>query len=376
MVYKYLYIDDTSDKIEQGTINGLQDGNELEIQFKFPNNWDDQMAELVKTLPNYHGLILDLKLNVKPYAEDKYANYRGSTVAQELRTLVKENGPLKKDFPIVLISADEAMDKSLDQTSLDLFDECISKNIIGSRLPYSMFKDRLKWLAEGYLYLNACDKNLAAILKVPDALTLDLRFIDKFNYIINKQVIHVIARFLLKEVIKKPTFLINEDYLAARLGIDKSSEDWKPFLEKHLASCKYLGAFSSNYTRWWMPLVESFWKTEISPDLNFRNTESAKKIELIIEKTGFQNLIPIKKQEKSRSNSFWVVCKATKVPIDTIDGFLVSGQDHNFPWQEPEYISVQEALRPTQHFTVSAIEKPRLQILKDFLEQNEQRVKK
>lgn len=380
MAYKYIYIDDTRDAIEQGTINALQDGKEIEITFKSPNDWEAQMIDLKNILPNFQGIILDLRLNDIPYEVNKYAQYRGSTVAQELRTLAKEN-KFQNDFPIILISADNNLHKSLDPTSLDLFDFCVSKNRLEQTngISYLAFRNELKWLADGYSILNKLEKSIQTILNIENSNFIDIRFVDEFNNLMDKPV-HIIARFLNKEVIKKKTFLIDESYLAARLGIDIiGSKDWKSFIEKYLTDSLYKGAFSNYHSRWWMNGIETFWEKTISEEYNLRNLSATKRVEFIIKKTGFKNLTPIKKQPKSKSDSFWVICKATGVAIDTIDGFIVANQDHLFPWQEKEYVCIDEALRPKRIDLwkgVSSLEKNRLQLLKDYFDENETRARK
>lgn len=376
MAYKYLYIDDTKNAIEQGTINALQDGGEIEITFKKPNDWEIQILDLIKDLPNFNGIILDLRLNDTAYEENKFAQYRGSTVAQELRTLSKEN-KFEKDFPIILISANDNLHKSLDVTSLDLFDFCVSKNELEqlNGLSYHSFRNELKWLADGYEYLNTIERNVCKILNISSSDFIDIRFIDDFKSLLDKPV-HVIARFLTKQVIKKPSFLINESYLAARMGIDISaSGDWLSLLDK-LKDCQYTGAFSNYHKRWWMNGIENYWIENISQEFSLRNISAKKRVELLIESTGFAKLVAMPKQSKSKSESFWVICKASGVAIDTIDGFTIAGHDDNYPWQEPVYISIDEALRPTRPNlwkSISSMEKPRLQNLKTFFESDGKR---
>ena len=380
MPYRYIYIDDTKDEVEKGTINGLQDGNEIEIEFKKPGDWEEQIKEITESLPKYNGIILDLRLSDNPYEDHKFAQYRGSTVAQELRTLAKEN-TFKNDFPIVLISANDNIEKSLDQTSLDLFDYCVNKNRLEQAhgLTYAEFRIKLKWLADGYSYLNKSEKTIESILKIDNPPSiLDSRFLDEFNKIIDNPV-HIIARFLTKQVIGRPTFLINENYLSARLGIDKASDDWNNLLEKFLIKYEYRGAFSDYYKRWWMQGVQSFWDENISAEHSLRNLAADKRASLISEKTGLSKLVPIKRQEKSKSDCFWTVCKVTHVAIDTIDGFVIANQDDLFPWQEKEYVSLSEALRPTNTLIwkgVATLEKNRLQKLKDLYGKAEQRKRK
>lgn len=377
MLYKYLYIDDTNNNIEQGTINALQDGNEIEITFRKPNDWETQLLELKVLLPSKNGIILDLRLNDVPYKDNMYAQYRGSTVAQELRTLAKE-GEFKMDFPIILISANENLQKSLDQSSLDLFDFCVSKNKLEqiNGITYSEFRKKLKWLADGYDYLNKSERTINEMLNLKNSDFLDIRFIETFSTLIDKPV-HTISKFLISELIFRPGILINENYLSARFGVNiKASEDWPNLLSEYLSGALYSGAFFNYYPRWWMKEVELFWQNKISGELNLRTLSATQRVELLIDKTGLRNLEPLSKQGKSKSDSFWIVCKGTGVAIDTIDGFIITGQDDRHPWQEAEYISLDEALRPKHQEVwknISSIEKPRLQKLKELLERSEQR---
>lgn len=383
MQYEYIYIDDTFDQLELGTINGIEHGNLIKVNFFKPNKWENLIEDLIKLFPKNQGIILDLRLNDKPYgkdqnAKDQYAQYRGSTVAQELRTLAKE-GVIKKDFPIILVSANDKLEESLDETSIDLFDAVISKNELGSQhgISYLDFKQLLIALSLGYLSLNEKDKKIELILNIEQLNILDTRFLNEFNKILINPV-HVIVRFLKRTVLSKPSFLINEELLAARLGVSLKSEDWHNLKDNILSPFKYSGVFSDYYTRWWMPLIEEWWENSISKEENLRNLTAERRIFLLKKHLNLQNLIPCLKSEKSTSDSFWVVCKATKIPIDTIDGFLITNQDTLYPWQEKEYICIEEALRPTKidcWKDVATIEKNRLQKLKDLYGRSEQRIR-
>ncbi|SFT46203.1 hypothetical protein SAMN05421857_1158 [Chryseobacterium formosense] len=374
-MYKYLYIDDTRERLEEGMINALQDNSNIEITFRGPSDWETIIEYLKTELPKHNGIILDLRLNDIAYAKGKYAQYKGSTVAQELRSLTKEG--LLNDFPMILFSGTDKLDHYLDPTSKDLFDKIVDKTKIEQPgyFNYEDFKIKLKWLADGYSFLNDLkNRSVEHIFKMDDLTFFDPRFIDHFNSLLTKP-IHIVAHFIIKEVIGKPCFLIDENYLSARMGIDKQSEDWSAFLEK-ISGCKYTGAFSNYFDRWWMPAINKFWQTEISTEQSLRTLGSPKRIELLIEKTGLQNLNPLSKTKNAKSESFWVSCKATGISIDTVDGFILAGQENRHPWQEPEYISSDEALRPTKDYSVSITERPRLEKLKNLLEKNEQRIRK
>lgn len=367
MAYKYIYVDDLQDGNQKGIINGIQSGGKIEIEFRQPKEWDELIEELLDLIPNYDGLILDLRLNDNPNNEGYTAQFRGSTLAQELRTLVKETS-IKKDFPILLITANENIDISLDETGKDLFDAVINKSTLDVE-EYGILRKRLISLAKGYGFLNNNENKIETILQISNSSILDGRFIETVSRILEAgHPKHIIARFILKEVLEKPSFLIDENFLSARLGVDITSEKWTELKSGVLKECLYEGVFSDYYIRWWMPLVEEWWKNEITDEVLLRSSTSALRVDLLNEKLEL-NLDPIQKLKESKSSSFWTICKATKKAIDNIDGFLITNQDDIFPWQEKEYVSISEALRPTLLDVwkgVSSSEKNRLQLLKDY----------
>lgn len=375
MVYKFLYVDDTRNQLEQGMINALQINGDIEITFKGPKDWEDLITFLKKEVPRHHGVILDLRLDDFQFEPGKSASYKGSTVAQELRNLSKE-GKLS-DFPIILFSGTDKIDQYLDPTSRDLFDEIVDKTKIEQPdyLNYAQFRCVLKWLADGYLKLKSIDNlEIKSVLDIADHRILDSRFVDYLISLKGKP-IHTFVQFFIKEVLVKPSFLIDEELLAVRLGVDRSSPDWS-VLKEQLKPCKYTGCFSSNVEYWWMPKISMFWEEYVSRELVLRNTSTVKRVNAIKEYTGLQNLMHLEKSSRSKSDSLWTVCKATRAPIDTVDGFVISGQDNKFPWQEVEYISIGEALRPTKSYKISSLEKGRLGNLKSILEKNERRIRK
>ena len=375
-MYKYVYIDDTQDQIEIGTINGIKQGGKIDVTFIKPGLWEQKITELTELLKTSQGLIVDLRLNDLPYDDNNRAQYRGSTIAQELRTLVKEKTII--DIPIFLISADEKLDESLDKTSLDLFDGVISKNTIGNTgISFADFIKMLCAYAEAYLFIEG-HKDITQLLKLDDTKLLDTRFIDEFQKAVQYPN-HVVIRFIGKEFIQKTTVLVSEDILAARLGIDKSSEDWVLLKEEFLKPFFYTGILSEFYERWWWPQIEDWWYTKISQETTIRTLSATERIELLKTLKKGLRLKPASMSEKSKSDKYWTICKAQKFPIDTIDGFLIAGQDNNFPWQEKEYVSNDEALRPQDNDawkSVATIEKNRLQSMKDFYGKKEQRVRR
>lgn len=382
MPYKYLYIDDVKDGNEVGVINGLKKGGHLEVDFMQPKQWDVMFKKEVDGKPNaeylpnnlesYDGLILDLRLYDNANSDGYTATYRGSTVAQELRTLVKEK-TISKDIPIVLITANENIDTSLDETGKDLFDTIVKRSNIGN---YDNFRNKLISLSKGYISLNSEEKIVKNFLAYENIQNIDFRFVQYLNEI-KDQPAHVIARFLTKNVLEKPSFLIDEYYLSSRLGVSIESDDWQKFKEEFLDIFKYRGAFSDFYERWWMNDIENWWDDRFKENC-LRTMTSKERVGLLIETLNLK-LLPIEKTHRSSSEKFWTVCKVTKRAIDNVDGFIIANQEDNFPWQEKEYISRDEALRPTNKDMwkdIAMIDKERLNKLKSLLEIEEQREKK
>lgn len=373
MAYKYIYIDDLFGKIEQGTINGLKYGDKLIVEHYLPNTWEALIDDLTIKMPEADGLLLDLRLEMFAFNDaGEKAKYKGSTLAQELRTLVKE-GKIKNDFPIVLISGDAVIEQSLDKTSHDLFEAVIEKERLGNQITYQELRDKLFCFSKAYKELNSiAEKNIETVLHINDEF-LDIRFQNTFANI-KENPNHIISRFILKQVVERPSFLVDEYILAARLGVDIKSEKWSVLSTEILSAFIYSGIFSDYYKRWYMPIIEEWWEKEIGGEIVLRSSTAEKRVELLNSKLNL-DLIPILKDEDSKSSSFWTICIQTKKPIDTIDGFLIENQDDSFPWQEKKYICLEEALREL-NYRVAPIEKNRLQILKEHYEKRQERIKK
>lgn len=376
--YNYIYIDDALEDGEKGTINGIQGDGDIKITFKEPNEWKILIDDLRSNMQKYDGLILDLRLNDNPNKDGLYAPYRGSAVAQELRTLAKEN-VFKKDFPIILISGNNKIEESLDTTSIDLFDVILNKNTIedSTGYTYDEIKQLLRVLSEGYNFLSNDKKSVKSILDTEEIDDLDRRFIDQLESILNKPN-HIIAQFIIKKLLSRKTFLIDEKVLAARLGVDTASLDWDK-LKHTLEPYMFTGLFSGFYKRWWMNKINVWWQKEISNEVPLRSSSGEQRVETLQKALNLKNLNPAQKTARSKSSNFWTVCIGSDKPIDTVDGLVIQGQNNLFPWQEKDYISIDEALRPSNKDVwkdVDSLEKNRLEKLKEIYGKTEQRIRR
>lgn len=379
MKYNFIYVDDPLDGNEIGVKNGLENGSQIEIKFIQTSDWESIIDNLTELMPSFNGIILDLKLNENPY--DKVGNkakYKGTTVALELRSRIKDR-ILIKDFPIILLTASPNINLLLDENEKNIFDAIIRRTDlqVDGENSYTDLISRLVDLAKGYEILNTDDLTLNQLLGEFNSDLIDIRFVEQITQLVkssNKNS-HKLAKFIINNVLEKPSFLIDESMLSAKLGVSKDSKDWDKLKSDILSPFIYKGVFSCYYKRWWWPLIENWWEEKIDKKINIRNISSTQRAELIA--SVYQiTLLPIEKLDKSKSNAFWTVCKGTKKAIDTVDGFLISNQDDLYPWQEKEYVSINEALRPTNidvWKSVATIEKPRLSNLEDFYTKLEKR---
>ena len=144
--------------------------------------------------------------------------------------------------------------------------------------------------------ISSINSSLAIINEVLqiDEMILDSRFVGEYNK--NKECpVHIQSRFLITEFLTKQGLVIDEDVLAARLGIDKSNSDDWPNLLKRLSEAKYQGVFCNGWPRWWMQLVEQWWTETIKAETFLRSTPAAERVEKIKEVTELPGLVAAKK---------------------------------------------------------------------------------
>lgn len=335
----YLYIDD--DKVEDSRekVQGFEQSGLKVATNQHKGTWENQLKFIKNKESTLDGLILDLRLDDFPNEEGERADFRGTSLAQEIRTRQKEGG--FKSFPIVLFSGNEKLERSLESSGKDLFDMCIDKGKVDGRT-FDTLSPRLSSLASGYRMLSST-KETSDILSI-DVNIVDERFISQLEELYSEPV-HVIARFLLNELIGKQGLMLNEQILAARLGIDiAKSQDWGKVLES-LSQAKYSGIFSSGWHRWWMVKVDEWWRSVLQSNKYLRSTPAKERVEIIKSTLGVSDLHAAEKIPKADSEEYWTICLGYDCPLDPIDGMMIDGQENLYPWQDAEYVSIEAALR-------------------------------
>lgn len=345
MAYKYLYIDDNIRENANGIITGLEQNDLLEIDFENPKGtWEHERKMILSSeFKKYDGLILDLNLEEMPNEEQIYSMYKGSSLAQEIRNLSKASEI--KEIPIILLSATTNLEKYFDKTNEDLFDLIISREKLSE--VFITTRQKMVSLCEGYKLIEKCkpDFNFSDLFSHEMSLE-DIRFVGEIKSVFEYP-IHTVSNFIIKNLLERSGILISEEILATRLGIDiKNSGDWKMILAK-LKDCQYEGVYSKGWIRWWMNSIDIWWDINIGVERSLRSIKANDKVEILKNKYQTSKLVSLNKTDKSKSENFWTNCVGSGVPIDPIDGLLIANQDNFFPWQDRCYISINEALKPT-----------------------------
>ena len=374
---KYLYLDDAEvHQLEPFTepINRLE--NSLSISLRKPKKFDAQVEDL-RTFPqDFDGLILDLLLHQMPNEQGEKANYRGTTLAQHLRTLGTE-GTLK-EFPIVLWSdADKlAAAYNSDASAHDLFDMTYKKEELVDQGSTIRVVGQLESLVTGYTNIKrirANNERLHKFLGLESAETLDPRIDEFFGTQVKRPPVHEYARFILKALLLIPGALIEESFLAARLGVDaEASDDWEE-LKKLLAPREYKGVFKKGWPRWWAADIEVWWRSLAEDMPILRSALASERVRLLKEKTGLQALSPARPVGESYSTAYWTVCQATQKPLDPRDGLIVD-KPYAKLWQDKLYVSLEAELdgeRKLKGLKLDPLDKGRLPRLKARLERRE-----
>ena len=373
MAIKYYYIDDDPQSTIIETAKGLSIHPErLEISAFQHKNWDEQINFIIDNQDSIDGLLLDWSLSNKN-EEGINANYNVEALAQQLRRYIIDTDKIKKDFPIVICSADYRFKEIFCQeiTGHDLFDMVFEKDDFDSQ--QELIISQLEDLAISYKIISN-DKSAKGIFRLDNLELLDYRILDYVETQV-KQPTHEIARFLLTKVINTSGVLIDNYLLASRLGIDivdtEDLTEWDKLL-KILDKVRYEGVFSMGWSRWWMRKLNDFWEENFNCSIGSLSGE--KKVELLNQKFELK-LVPAVIRDKSTNSDFWVVCKKTKYPLSIDDAILSTTDVNKSSWEEDEYFSIDSALVEDIK-NIHVLEKERVKKLKELytkVRQNERK---
>ncbi len=340
MQYKYLYIDDIkADKTENSidTPISLARGlsvDDIEIEYKHVFEFENDNF-IKKYLSNYDGLLLDLRLDEYKDDDGKHSEFTATEFAQHIRTLVTKQ-ELDKDLPIVLFSTDEKLQQvyATDLSSHNLFDRYLTK----VNTPDNASK-KLYSLAKGYVEIEESKHDIAKLMGLENLFDIDSRIFSRFSENGKQIPAHEYAQVILKDLIYVTGSLINDDVLAARLGIDKTkSADWNK-VKEFFENAKYKGVFADGWNRWWMFEIDNLFESTMGTYLSY--LDASQRVELLKEKLVLSELAVAEPIKLNTSTRYTTICKAFERPLDEMEGFRIYSSKEPKQWQEYEYASLE-----------------------------------
>ncbi len=364
MPTEYLCLDDENTDRMQPLIDTLNSQSpDLNVTLERPREFADEIGSFRHRIPD--GLILDLWLDEFPANPGEFIEYKAGSLAQELRTRMAERQ--FDSFPIVLWSINRKLEQSFeyDDAAKDLFDLVYLKSEVTSH-PKRMASELVS-LATGYQQISKVRHSPKGAWYVMLGLSEDSSLLihPRLQEVLagGRFPVHHYAQYILKEVVLAPGLLISEEVLAARLGVDReNSPDWSALLAQIAETCRYTGAFSDAWQRWWALLVERWWRDLPNNPGALRGTNAADRVKFLKQATKLRRLEAATPIDSGYSSNFWSTCLALRQPLDPVDGILADVPETK-PWQEPRYLSLKSVLdRRAAHrgFKIHPLERERI----------------
>jgi hypothetical protein len=346
----FLCIDDQQDNTPEDFIRVLESYADLKITRNLPTEIGPQIDSILAASANTEnfGLLVDLRLDMEAGPDQIRVPYRGTTLAQELRTRLAEEAGYNS-FPIILWSINTKFAKSFqrDDTSHDLFDAIYGKDEEINDCP-DLVARQMCSLAKGYSRINLAQANNSLNSSLLGLRTDQIgpttsAFIDHFEFIIQNRAKHDVALHLMSDLIKPAGLLVTEKLLAARFGVDiqECVDDWET-LKTRLVATSYTGPFSDAWPRWWWFAAEAWWDSLPDRPANLRRIGAVDRVKFLNEKLGLK-LVDAKPMQAGYSTKFFTLCVATGSPIDPADA-LRAATPMIKPWEDTSFVSIYAAL--------------------------------
>jgi len=362
MPINYVCLDDEANKVKPIVQLLEQASPDLKIDVRTPVQFDEEIRQISKL--KFDGLLLDLRLDRAADDDGVRVNYRALSLAQELRTRMTESEITP--FPILLWSVDDNFKVSYDkdETSHDLFDRQYYKASITDNK--ALIAREMIALAKGYKTISGLKSKTVKsiytrIIDLPDAFDiLDARIAGDIAE--NRSYpAHVFARSVLRNLILGSGPLIDEQLLAARLGVDiGKSPDWTKLKAKFAAPAAYTGVFSEAWPRWWMFALSSAW-SKIHPTAALQRLEAEERVQILRKALRLPQLAAADPLVEGYDRRYWYVCKLLHAPISPTDAVQLSVDRRE--WQDGIYGSLKailERMHKSNGYEIHPFERARI----------------
>lgn len=367
----YFLLDDNTIEKSNSILRKINLSDHFNITPVQLTSWEKDILIVEDLFSKANGIILDWRLYEGH--QPSGITYSAESLAQHIRFLVNDR-QLKRDVPVVLCSANQDFTSfyERDGTGHDLFLKVYKKDDFSGDNENVI--EELISLSDAFQLVQEGKYNITNLFQAPQQIHIDSRLEEELRSLIKNNIPHNLVKFILDEVILAPGVLIEEDTLAARLGISKSeSSDWAILRDNILKPVfAYKGVLSKGWQRYWAEGFINWWKTTIQ-EKHPQYFSAGERVEMLKNKTRLSNLVAAKKLPFCLSDEFWAICEATRQPIDPSDGLRIQSNTLR-AWQEERYLSLFSILeRKNKGFKLNPIEKDRLEYLKKLAKENGQK---
>lgn len=335
---RYLYIDDEKESSVSSLADGLSDSGLIQVE-RMPISSQMSFVSLYSQISQnlndkgYDGILLDMCLNG---GGENQLQYSASPLAQQLRTMMSQGET--REAAIILCSTDEKMRQSYyqDKASHDLYDYRFTKEDI-AKSPF--IAQKMAAIGKAYTILREKkDLTVYDIIDHEKTSLLDDRVFSRFENMPFSA--YDIVDYLIKQIFRYSGVLINDDYLAARLGIDiekTPKEAWNLIREICEKEFGYKGILSDGWKRYWTDGMYTFFKKNDVMLATLPSEERVKNVERITGVSGVVAASPIK---FCTSTYFDAICEVLKKPIFSRECYELFCPAELRPWQDKRYVSL------------------------------------
>lgn len=250
-------------------------------------------------------------------------------------------------FPIVRFSYRDKVAANIgsDSSSDDYFDLKIDKDRLSNEGMVVSVQQKLLGVSE--VYAGIGKSSTAEVFGLNEerwavwgnrAFSEELRLSDRA---------YVKARLVVQGLVTAG-FLVSEDVLAARLGIDRASSKGWDQLIKALSETAYAGLASEHFHRWWARGLEEWWSA-ISPGDPLAGTNITDRHATLSKH--FEGLVPLQMREDSPGQRPWRGCELTYeetgefLPVDPSRAVRFRARMTVPDWADPTYAALGPAIK-------------------------------
>jgi len=271
----------------------------------------------------------------------------GPGISQDMR--VAQQKQTLPPFPIVRFSLRDKVLENIghDSSSDDIFDLKIEKDGLSDDSLRRSVRCKLIGVRQIYDVLGNDGVELADLLNLDPELWMrwgSSAFESDFEV---GDRVHLRASPLIRMMVH-PGLLIDEDILAFRLGIDRTSTGWSKLLES-LDEYKYEGVAGDCFVRWWARGIEEWWQDKLAADAPLAGSNIQQRTEMLAK--SFEGLKALTMPKGSMGDRPWRYCLLTKelhqevIPVDPSRAVRIKARSPMPSWLDPLYAAFGIALQ-------------------------------